>query len=100
MKDVVLLSEIHPSGTRWFNPLDQAHKWFNLLTTTDMEWLREKGKISFEDAIGLVYKRCAEKNRSLIIQEWSFLGFTAVPYLKKPSYRLSTADRLRNKLQL
>jgi len=93
MKDVVLLSEIHPAGTKWFNPLDQARQWFNLLTTTDIELLQEKG-IPFEDAIGLIYERCTEKNKSLIIRDWGHLDFTAIPFLKKPSFRLSTSEIL------
>ncbi len=99
MQDVVLLSEIHPSGTKLFNPLKQAHEWFQLLEPADLTRLRQ-GPLKFKDAIALVYERCLERNKALIIRDWSHLDFTAVPFLPRPSYRLTIAAVLKERFAI
>ena len=97
MKDVIMLSEIHPLGAQWFNPIYQAHEWFNLLTTREIQWLQKKGSVIFEDAIALIHEKCLKQSKTLIIRDWSHLDFTAVPFLQRPSYRLLTADVLSDR---
>ncbi len=94
MADVALLSEIHPFGSKWFNPLNQAHEWFNLLTADDMAQIKAAGEIPFNGAIDLIHKRAAQQDKALIIRDWSHLDFTAVPFVEKPTYRLTTAELL------
>ena len=94
MKNIMLLSEIHPLGTRWFNPLHQARQWFNVLTTSDIQWLNNKKDISFKYAIALIHEKCEMQNRVLVIRDWSYLDFIGVPFLKKPSYKLLTSEIL------
>ena len=94
MNNIVLLSEIHPLGTAYFNPITQAHKWHNLLTTEDIHTLNEKRNVDFVDAIGLIESRCAETGRSLVIRDWGHLDFIAVPFLKQPGHRMLLADVL------
>lgn len=100
MKDAIVLSEIHPLGSQWFNPIRQAHKWFNLLTPGDIRWFRTKGSIVFADVIAVIQERCLEQNKTLILRDWSHLDFTAVPFLEKPSYRLLTAEALSDKFTI
>jgi hypothetical protein len=97
MKDVVLLSEIHPLATNLFNPLDQAHNWFSLLTPEDIQWMNRKGQLNLLEAIDIVYQRCEERGKTLIIRDWSHLDFTAIPFLPRPSYRLTLADVLKER---
>ena len=94
MAQVLLLSEIHPFGSKWFNPLNQAHEWFNLLTADDMTQIKEAGEIPFNGAMDLINRRAAQQDKALIIRDWSHLDFTAVPFVEKPTYRLTTADML------
>lgn len=99
MSGIVLLSEIHPAG-RLYNPLYQAHIWYNLLTRGDVQFLNQKGRVNFVDAIAMIHKRCRDQNKTLVIRDWSHLDFTAVPFLPKPSYRLITADFLRQRFSV
>ena len=105
MKDVILLSEIHPIGALHFtqfipSPLQQAHNWFHLLTPEDITSLNTKGRISFLDAIALIHKRCCDTNKVLVIRDWTHLDFTAVPFLPQPTYKLTTADVLRERFRV
>ncbi len=94
MDSVTLLSEIHPAGTRLFNPLAQAHDWFNLLSDDDTAVLTGQGTVNFTDAILLIHRRCNEINKSLVVRDWSHIDFTAVPFVPRPTYRLTTAEVL------
>lgn len=100
MRDIILLSEIHPLGTKLFNPLKQAQEWFNLLTPEDIETLKTKRSLDFRDAILLIYMRCLEQHKTLIIRDWSHLDFTAVPFLSKPSYRPTIVDVLKERFSI
>jgi len=97
MSDVVLLSEIHPLGTRLFNPLRQAHEWFQLLTPADVARLRGAGSLDFREAIALICERCQERGKTLLIRDWSHLDFTAVPFLPAPSYQLRIVQVLQDR---
>ena len=98
MQDIVLLSEIHPQGTKWINLLDQACHWFGLVETGELETLTNK--ISFIDAVSLIEEKCREQGKNLVIRDWSHLDFTAVPYVARPSYRLSLAESLADRFRL
>jgi len=100
MQDVTMLSEIHPLGKQWINPLQQAHDWFNLLTDIDMQFLKDNGHISFEDTIFLIHQRCLEHDKTLLIRDWSHLDFTAIPFMAEPSYKLATYEGLSNKFEV
>jgi len=104
MEDVILLSEIHPMGMRWFdpihqdhkwyNPLMQAHHWFQLFTPADMDQFAKKGDIVFQDAISFISDKCEQQNKTLLIRDWNHLDFTGTPFISKPSYRLLTFEVL------
>ncbi len=94
MAGVALLSEIHPAGTKWFNPLQQAHEWFGLLNPSDLAGLRAGKGMSFPAALALIDRRARERGLTLVIRDWSHLDFTAVPFLPRPSYRLGLAEAL------
>ncbi|MHC4487747.1 MAG: O-linked N-acetylglucosamine transferase family protein [Planctomycetota bacterium] len=92
MNNIVLLSEIHPLGTAYLNPVIQAHNWHNLLTTEETRTLNARENIDFVDIIGLIETRCTETGRSLVIRDWGHLDFMAVPFLEQPSYRMLLAE--------
>ena len=97
MNDVILLSEIHPAGSQLYNPIQQAHEWFNLITPADFNTIKTKKNYSFLDAIELISKRCNKKNKTLIIRDWSHLDFMAIPYLSYPSHHLTITKVLQKK---
>jgi protein O-GlcNAc transferase len=94
MDSVALLSEIHPLGTRWFDPLRQAKRWFGLITHEELQRFRSADGLDFRGALEFLAERCEERGRHLVIRDWSHLDFTGTPYVTEPSYRFLTAERL------
>jgi hypothetical protein len=94
MSGVLLLSEIHPLGTRHFNPLIQAQRWYGLLSSQDLAELRARGGVGFADAIALIQRRAEDCGQQLVIRDWTHLDFTGVPFVPRPAQRLLTAEAL------
>jgi len=90
---VVLLSEIHPLGMHTFNPLQQAHAWYKLLSSADMDEARS-GRLGFLGAIELIWRRCREQDKTLVLRDWSHLDYTGIPYTQ-PVYRSLLAEQLQ-----
>lgn len=93
MDSVVLLSEIHPYGSRVHNPLQQAAGWFHLFTEKELATFA-KQTFSFIDAIEMIRQRVEASDRHLVIRDWAHLDFTGIPFLDQPSYNLTTAEVL------
>jgi hypothetical protein len=87
MNGVVLLSEIHPHGWKFFNPLNQAMEWFGLLTQADIADLQKKGSITYSQVIEFIEKRCSERGQTLVLRDWAHLDFTGLPFVSAPPYR-------------
>jgi hypothetical protein len=100
MGGVVLLSEIHPLGTKQFNPLIQAQRWYGLLSTQDLVELKARGRVAFVEAIELIRRRAEDCSQRLVIRDWSHLDFTGVPFVARPAHRLLTAEALASRYEL
>lgn len=98
MQSIVLLSEIHPLGTRRINPLHQAHAWYGLLNSTELESARG-GQLNFLEAIQLISLRCSEQGKTLVLRDWSHLDYTGVPFTQ-PGYRSLLAESLQSSFTL
>lgn len=98
MKDVVLLSEIHPLGTRMFNPLQQAMEWYGLLQATEIEAV-SRDKISFSAAIALIAERCVDQGKILVLRDWNHLDYIGIPFVQ-PEYRPMLAETLAQDFEL
>ena len=98
MQSIVLLSEIHPLGMHRFNPLHQAHAWYGLLNSTELESARG-GQLNFPDAIQLIWRRCGDQGKTLVLRDWSHLDYTGVPFTQ-PSYRSLLAESLQSSFTL
>ncbi len=94
MGTVILLSEINPRGTKYFDPLNQAATWFRLFSEDDFKRI-SANSMGFTEAIDLIRRRAAERGKEIVIRDWTHLDFTAVPFLPQRSYRLTTANVLR-----
>jgi len=89
MDNTVLLSEIHPLGTQIFNPLAQAHDWYDLLSPEETS-----GQVDFIEAIQLIEQRCQASCKTLVIRDWAHLDFIGRPFIKTPTYRLQLTETL------
>ncbi len=98
MEGVVLLSEIHPLGTRMFNPLQQADEWYGLLRPADRARLGS-GNFPFSEAIRLIAERCAEQDRILVLRDWNHLDYIGLPFVQ-PLYRPQLTEALRAEFDL
>ncbi len=94
MQGVVLLSEIHPLATRLFHPLKQAHEWHGLFSPKDIETLKTRGIIPFEEVIRLVHERAEARGERLVVRDWSHLDFVGVPFRKEPTGRMMLVESL------
>ena len=99
MQGVNLLSEIHPQAVNHFNPLDQAHEWFGLLTPEDVASLQNTAP-SFVEAIRLIEQRSSERDEALVIRDWAHLDFAGAPFLPMPAFRLTLAESLAGHFEL
>ena len=99
MNGVILLSEINPRGWR-VHPLVQTEKWFGLLTNDDMAELESRPEPEFTNIIGLVYERCVENGKQLVIRDWNHLDFLALPFLHTQTNRFSLIDALQNSFKI
>lgn len=99
MRDVVLLSEIHPKGTQKYNPLTQAHLWRDLFQTEEIRQLASR-PMSFPAAIGLIEARATAGGRMLVIRDWSHLDFTGVPFIPTPPMTSALVESLAPHFEL
>jgi predicted O-linked N-acetylglucosamine transferase (SPINDLY family) len=92
MDGVVLLSEAHPNGTGWIDPVVQARDWFGLIDAAEAEQLRAEAR-PFETLVALAATRCQSAGQTLVVRDWTHLDYTGVPFMT-PSYALTTRDVL------
>jgi hypothetical protein len=86
MGSVMLLSEIHPLGTGFANPLTQAQNWFNLFEQSDIVNLKKQNKTKFNEIILFLEQRARERGDFLILRDWAHLDYTGSPFMI-PDYR-------------
>ena len=107
-KDIVLLSEIHPLGPlvrekmgvdpTFGQPIYQAQSWYKLFDEDDLDKIRGK-TLSFVDRIKFICKKIKEKNKNLIIRDWSFVDFLGEPYIK-PTKKNALLEILSNHFKI
>ena len=100
MREVVLLSEVHPHGMKVFDPLKQARDWFQLLTDEDLATVEPEGPYRFLNAIELIHGRAEEQDKTLVLRDWTHLDFTGVPFNIPLTYRLTSALQLRHRFRV
>jgi hypothetical protein len=77
MKDIVLLSRVHPSGANGVNPLQQAREWFELISDDDLERLRKQEDWPYNEIIQMILERAERAGKKLIVTDWSNPDFVA-----------------------
>ena len=93
MDEITLLSEIHPFGSKVHNPLEQAHKWFQLFSKEDIDNIASHPH-AYVDAIQLIHDRATEAGKTLVIRDWTHIDFTGIPFTDTPTYSLLNVELL------
>ena len=101
MEGVRLLSEIHPQGLRFYDPVNQAAKWFGLFEQNEIQALiAKKGTISLLDVIELIQSKCIEEESQLVLRDWAYLDFIGAPFNLSPSGHNVLSEILETAFQL
>jgi hypothetical protein len=116
MQDVVLLSEIHPTGSKLSNQvfgrgggymhhsLWQSHFWHQLFEPQELLWVVEQaGKADandFAEHIALIQARCAAAQKHLVIRDWCHIDFLGVPFTSELSLQMTTTNALATFFEL
>lgn len=75
MSDIIVLSRIHPLGLNDINPLEQAYKWFGLVTDADIERMKSQADWPYHEIMQMIAERAEAKNQTLVIADRSDLDF-------------------------
>ncbi len=91
-KNIVLLSEIHPEGSKvrkmmrvddeLGDPLYQFQTWYKLFSEKEYYEIKNSN-LNFIEKIKIIYKKTKEQNKILIIRDWSFIDYFGVPFASK-----------------
>ena len=102
MKNVVLLSEIHPDQVNNMDAVRQAYHWFNVFLPEDEPFFidHELGNVSFVEGFKKIQQRCEEQNKILIIRDWNHIDFLGRPRNRELPYKLSCAELLKDHFNL
>ncbi len=97
MRDVVLLSEIHPDAFHHYHPLSQAADWYQLFSAEEVsEIVRVADPLN---TIRIIAGRCAELGQHLVIREWSHWDYIGTPYCR-PAFRSTLSEILAPHFEL
>lgn len=77
MSDIVMLSRVHPLALEKINPLEQAYKWFGLISDTDIERMKTQDDWPFHEIMQMIAERAEKNGKTLIVADWSDLDFIA-----------------------
>lgn len=86
MKDLLLLSEIHPRRSD-FDPLLQAKNWHGFPPEEEYDELARR--LSFYGKVAYVLEEAEKRDLRLVVRDWAYQDFYELP-----RYRLTTADAL------
>ena len=103
MRDVLVLSEVHPLDPQCKITRQAAH-WFQLLGEDDKPWLRGLSArdplAAFAEIVECLVARCTKQGRHLVLRDWSHLDFLGVPFVHQPPMQLLTERALRERCDL
>jgi hypothetical protein len=87
-----------PAVTTVYHPLYQACYWFRLVRPRELESLHRE--LDYVGIVELLHRRASERGETLIIRDWLYLDFWAKPYVLEPTFQLSFADALAQRLRI
>ena len=75
MSGIVVLSRIHPFGLQINNPLEQADRWFGLISDEDRDRLMSQQDWPYQDILELISDRATAAGKRLVVGDWSNVDF-------------------------
>ena len=107
-KNIILLSEIHPMGPlirekmgqdpSFAKPIYQAQSWYKLFNENDLDKIKGK-TLNFIEKIKFLNNKIRDKNKKLVIRDWSFIDFLGEPYIK-PTKKNTLFDILSDHFEI
>jgi predicted O-linked N-acetylglucosamine transferase (SPINDLY family) len=94
MAGTAMLSEAHPRGMTFIDPVRQAIEWFGLLSAEDERAIRSASQPFLEMTLR-AHAKAQDAGLRLVLRDWSHIDFTGVPFVPDPSYTLTTAEVLK-----
>jgi hypothetical protein len=103
MKDVAVLSEVHPCDPQ-HKMTRQASAWYQLLGEDDVPWLQEVSALppleAYAEIVVRLAERSAARGRHLVLRDWSHLDFLGIPFVDRPPMELLTEAALKDRCRL
>ncbi len=103
MRDILVLSEVHPLDPQR-KITRQAAAWFQLLNEGDKPWLRglsaRNPSAAFAEIVECLAERSTKQGRHLVLRDWSHLDFLGVPFVHRPPMQLLTERALKDRCNL
>lgn len=103
MRDILVLSEVHPLDPQR-KIVRQAANWFGLLSEDDVPWLRDVSAqdpaTAFAEIAVRLAERSADRGRHLVLRDWSHLDFLGVPFVRAPPMALLSERALAGRCAL
>lgn len=93
MNAVKLLSEIHPLGARFINPVRQACRWHDLLSSEEIARFQDSPP-SYRQIVVCANENAARRRQTLVVRGWEHLDYYGRPFVALPTMRPSSLDAL------
>ena len=99
MSGSVLLSEVNPCASVT-DPLQQAAQWYDLVSPRELDNYRNKQQLNYRQTIELICNRAEQRNKQVILRDWSYIDFTPLPFAQVPRFQFSQRDCLAADFEL
>lgn len=98
LPNIALLSEVNPEANFMvLDPVFQASFWLRLLSEKTANQLSDA---SFAEKIKAIHLFAMNRGEKLILRNWAYLDFFALPFTAKPTNELATVKALRDYFEL
>ncbi len=98
LPNIALLSEVNPNASFMvLDPVFQASFWLRLLNDTSAEQLYEA---SFAEKIKAIYVLATARGETLVLRNWAYLDFFALPFTPIASNELTTTNTLNKYFEI
>lgn len=97
MKNVRLLSEIHPAANHvaYLNAVDQAHRWYGLVSQADVD-----ASLGFVAGIEQIVDSCHNAGMVPVLRDWATVDFMGRLLVEEPVFRFSLDKALSERFQV
>lgn len=93
MESVTLLSEIHPMGARFINPIRQACRWHDLFSSEEIARFNNEPP-TFRQIVTTGTLSAARRRSALVVRGWEHLDYYGRPFVALPPMRPTALEVL------